>query len=154
MRFAAVGARILAGLGSYAAAACVMSPRRARCRMRRGLLGGDVPAVVKQVSGQDLLALGDLAHSRFSAYGRPRWTAAHLDEIASVLLIPLGKKTGADGCSSAWRCYAGVTLTGNGTVVFTIDISMADFDRLPTVNDPYRVAEALLPHATHLPIEE
>lgn len=152
MRFAEVGARTLAGIGSYAATA--MSLGGARSRMRRGLFGADVPAVVKQVSGQDLLALGDAARARFSAYGRPRWTAAHLDEIASVFLIPLVKKTGAGGHHPAWRCYAGVTLTGNGTVVFTIDISMADFDRLPTANDPCVVAEALLPHATHLPIEE
>ncbi|WP_237748295.1 hypothetical protein [Nocardia brasiliensis] len=145
---------VLEDLSMFAHIASLPRVFRARSSMRPGLLGGKIPVVVKQVSGQELLALGDRARGRFSAYGRPRWTAAHLDEIASVLLIPLVRKSGPDGRPMAWRCYAGVTLTGKGTVVFTLDVSIADFHRLSTVSDPWVVAEALLPHAPHLPIEE
>ncbi|MFI6869237.1 hypothetical protein [Nocardia sp. NPDC050406] len=123
--------------------------------VRPGLFGQDVPSFVKRVSGLELLELGEAARSQgFAACGRPVWTKASLAEMVSVLLIPICRKTNDTGRLRAWRCYAGVTLDGQGTFSFTIDISPGDFDSLPTVNDPWDVAEALLYHSPHLPIEE
>ncbi|MEV6562824.1 hypothetical protein AB0M22_44400 [Nocardia sp. NPDC051756] len=110
---------------------------------------------MKRVNGLGLLELGAAAHSQgFAAYGRPLWTKASLTEIVSVVLIPICAKTNGAGRLQAWRCYAGVTLDGQGTFSFTVDISPTDFDNLPTVTDPWEVAEALLYHSPHLPVED
>jgi hypothetical protein len=119
---------------------------------RKGLLGTEVPGVIKRITVEELLALGSRAQQRgFHAVGRPTWTVEQRDKIEGVVLMPIVLR--ADGNNERLRCYAGTVVEKQGLVVFTIDVAMEDFKDLVDLTDVWDLAELLLYFAPHLPVD-
>jgi hypothetical protein len=128
--------------------------RRSVVRLTAGLLGQDVPAVVKKASVEDLLSLmADARRYGFSATGRSTWVENKRGDIAAVVLIPLGVESAPIVDVEAWRCYAGVVVKGKGPAVFTLDVSTESFSKLRDVSDSWDLAGMLLYDSFHVPID-
>jgi hypothetical protein len=121
---------------------------------REGFLGQVVSGRIKIVTVDQLVSLGERAEDQnFSAAGRPRWIEENRDEIVGVLLMPVGNKYFPPGSLSCFRCYASVTLKGQGSHVFTLDVSPVDFDRLRDVPEAWTLGELIIYHLPHVPLD-
>lgn len=128
--------------------------RKAAADRVTGLLGQEVPAVVKKVSVEGLLSLmADARRQGFSATGRPTWVEHNVVNITAVILMPLGATSAQAGDVQAWRCYAGVVVKGKGPSVFTVDVFTESFDKLTEISDPWNLGGLLLYHSFHVPID-
>ncbi|WP_285501952.1 hypothetical protein [Actinokineospora sp. NBRC 105648] len=83
------------------------------------------------------------------ACGRPEFVSANGDRVQHVFLMPIGLQS-AGGV--ALRCYVAVVLDQE-TVVFTLDVTAADFAAEATVEDPWELAEAVFYGARHVPVD-
>jgi hypothetical protein len=120
-----------------------------------GLLGQQVPALVKEVSVEHLLLLmADASRQGFSATGRPAWVERNTENIAGAVLMPLGAASAQAGDVQGWRCYAGVVVKGKGPAVFTVDVSTESFSQLEDISDAWDLSKLLLYHSLHVSIDE
>lgn len=123
--------------------------------LRRGMLGHDVPASIKSVSPDRLLELcGSAAALGLSATGRPGWIRRHEAEICGAILMPIGVDGTVDYPNSSWRCYAGVITKRNGVATFTLDVRKKDYDLLPSLKEPWEIAELVLKFAPFISVED
>lgn len=133
----------------------ILSVRRAR-RWFEMLVGGAdgraVPLGVKQVSAETLIELMSLSRREgIGATGRPAWVAESLSTIDLVLIVPQGR-AGYD----VLRCNCAIYQRGEFRWIFSLDMTMASYDRLPDVGrrQCIRFLRDLLLRIPVLPLDE
>jgi hypothetical protein len=82
---------------------------------------------IKALSPSDLEHLMVVAREKgWSAVGRPAWLDAHKDPIRSLWMVVFGLEEPA-----LLRCMVIAVLDDGSGGSFTLDVSLADFNRLP-----------------------
>lgn len=128
-------------------------------RVRRwfGMFGGGsddraVPVGVKQASAETLIELMSVSRrDGIGATGRPAWVAESLSTIELVLIVPQGR-AGLD----VLRCNCAIYQRGEFRWIFSLDMTLASYDRLPDVGrrQCIRFLRDLLLRIPVLPLDE
>ncbi|NAS20656.1 hypothetical protein GT755_03030 [Herbidospora sp. NEAU-GS84] len=84
---------------------------------------------IKELSTEDLYRLVEAAsRNKWSGRGRPDWLADHRAELTDIYLTFLLEET-----KGVFRCSTTVVLRDGTGGHFSLDVTRADFDRLPDV---------------------
>lgn len=113
--------------------------------------GATVPGDIKRLSMTQLARLMATARERsFSANGRPQWLSDRRATVSDILLTVM-----ADESPAVYRCVVTV-LTGPAEAGnFTLDVSVNDFDALPSLdrNALVRLSHTLLHAFPPVPLD-